>query len=676
MPHTPEPVNLGNIHVGGSFGTQALTLQNTAADDGYSEKLNASIGGATGDASASGSFNLLAPTLINSTSLIVGLGNTTTAGAKTGTATITLTSDGTGTSGLGTSSLGTQTVNVSGNVYRLASASAHSPELVALGSIHVGGSFGTQALTLQNTAANDTFSEKLNASFSGVTGSASASGSFNLLAPQDTNTTSLIVGLGNASTTTAGTKSGQATITLVSDGTSYGLGTSSLGTQTVNVSGNVYRLAAASDHTPAPVNLGNIHVGGSFGTQALTLQNTAPHDGYSEPLNASIGGVTGSASASGSFTRLAPQAADTTSLIVGLGNASTTTAGAKSGQATITLVSDGTGTTASARAALVTQTVNVSGNVYRLAAASDHTPAPVNLGNIHVGGSFGTQALTLQNTAANDTFSEKLNASLGGATGDASANGSFSQLAPQATNSASLIVGLGSANTNVAGAKTGQATITLNSDGTGTSGLGTSSLGTQTVNVSGNVYNYAAANTITPSTITLDSQRVGGTLTHTLTVTNTAPGSYSEKLDATFGTLTGNATSNGASINLLAPGNNSTALAVGIDTTSAGHKSGTAPINFTSNGSGTSGLGTTDAGYQTVNISGKVYQPAVASFSSTTIDFGTVHVGETVAAKSLTVTNTATSAALNDVLTGSFSGGSSPLTATGDLIRPCSGCQQ
>ena len=238
-------MNLGNVHVGGSFGTQALTLQNTAADDGYSEKLNASIGGATGDASASGSFNLLAPTLTNSTSLIVGLGNTTTAGAKTGTATITLTSDGTGTSGLGTSSLGTQTVNVSGNVYRLAAASTHTPEPVNLGNIHVGGSFGTQALTLQNTAADDGYSEKLNASIGGATGDASASGSFNLLAPTLTNSTSLIVGLGN--TTTAGAKTGTATITLTSDGTgTSGLGTSSLGTQTVNVSGNVYRLAAAS----------------------------------------------------------------------------------------------------------------------------------------------------------------------------------------------------------------------------------------------------------------------------------------------------------------------------------------------------------------------------------------------------------------------------------------------
>ena len=48
--------------------------------------------------------------------------NTATVGAKTGTATIALTSDGTGTSGLGTTTLTSQTVNIQGQVNFLASA--------------------------------------------------------------------------------------------------------------------------------------------------------------------------------------------------------------------------------------------------------------------------------------------------------------------------------------------------------------------------------------------------------------------------------------------------------------------------------------------------------------------------------------------------------------------------
>ena len=109
------PLNLGAFHVGGTAGT-ALSLTNTAASDGFSEKLNASIGSATGDAVVSGSFSLLAAQATNSTSLQAGF-STATAGNKSGTATLTLSSDGTGTSGYGISALGVQTLNLTGTVY-------------------------------------------------------------------------------------------------------------------------------------------------------------------------------------------------------------------------------------------------------------------------------------------------------------------------------------------------------------------------------------------------------------------------------------------------------------------------------------------------------------------------------------------------------------------------------
>ncbi len=61
-------------------------------------------------------------------------------------------------------------------------------------------------------------------------------------------------------------------------------------------------------------------------------------------------------------------------------------------------------------------------DVYRLATASAHSPEPVALGNFHVGDTAST-ALTLSNSASTDGFSEKLSASLGGATGNATASG-------------------------------------------------------------------------------------------------------------------------------------------------------------------------------------------------------------------------------------------------------------
>jgi hypothetical protein len=194
---------------------QALTLSNDVANDGFSERLDASIGGVTGQATSNdGSFALLAAGASDNASLAVGI-DTATAGHKAGTATITLTSNGAGTSDLGTTALGTQTVNVSGDVFRLASASAHTPEPVVFANRHVGDD-ASQALSLTNTAANDGFSERLNASIGGVTGNATSNnGSFALLNAGATDSSALTVGI---DTSSAGHKSGTATISLASDG--------------------------------------------------------------------------------------------------------------------------------------------------------------------------------------------------------------------------------------------------------------------------------------------------------------------------------------------------------------------------------------------------------------------------------------------------------------------------
>ncbi len=126
--------------------------------------------------------------------------------------------------------------------------------------------------------------------------------------------------------------------------------------------------------------------------------------------------------------------------------------------------------------------------LYRLA---DAAPQPVYLGTIHVGQSFATQAITIGNAAANDGYSEKLNAGIGGLNGGATAGGSFVLLAPGETDNTSLMVGLGNSDTNVAGAKNGTVTLALASDGTGTSGYGATDLTSWTVDVTGKVNLYA-----------------------------------------------------------------------------------------------------------------------------------------------------------------------------------------
>jgi hypothetical protein len=67
-----------------------------------------------------------------------------------------------------------------------------------------------------------------------------------------------------------------------------------------------------------------------------------------------------------------------------------------------------------------------------------------------------------------------------------------------------------------------------------------------------------------------------------------------------------------------------------------------------------------------VSVSGNVYQTAAASVTPNPVNFGIVHVGDTVAAKSLAIGNTA-SGALTDVLRGGFGTVTGPFSGTGTL---------
>ena len=205
---------------------------------------------------------------------------------------------------------------------------------------------------------------------------------------------------------------------------------------------DLYRLAAASTITPTTVTLTNIHAGGSFTPSALTVQNTASTDGYSEKLDAGVGGTTGSGVGSGSISLLSAGSTNNTNMTVGI---SDNTAGAKSGTVTVNLSSDGSGTSGAGTTSLTAQTITVSGKVYRLAVANSIT-TPISLGNVHVGGTFGTSALSINNTATNDGYSEGLDAAFGSLTGAASTNGgSISLLAAGGADSTSMTVGLGGA---------------------------------------------------------------------------------------------------------------------------------------------------------------------------------------------------------------------------------------
>lgn len=279
-----------------------------------------------------------------------------------------------------------------------------------------------------------------------------------------------------------------------------------------------------------------------------------------------------------------------------------------------------------------TQDLVISGAAYRYASASLDTLNPVILANQRIGGK-ATETLSLTNSAISDGYSEKLNASIS-ASSPIRASGSFNGLAAGSTNSDNLKVGV---DTTSAGKKSGTATIRLVSNGSGTSGLGNTTLGTQDINVSGDVYRLASGSTA--QKISFGATHVGDSVSKALTIRNKATNDgYSEKLDASFGDVTGTGVTARGAANLIAAGGKSRAMSVGIDTTTAGAKSGSVDVNFSSDGTGTSGLATISNGSQEVSVSGDVYNYASVGLQhvsggstwdskSLTLDFGTFKQG-------------------------------------------------
>ena len=115
----PLPSNL-IVHVGDTV-TERLAITNTAAADGYSENLVASVAGVNGAGiTAMGTTgDIVAQTTHNG--LTVGI-STAQAGVVSGNVVLGLASDGTGVDGLGSIGLGQQTVAVNATVNNYAKA--------------------------------------------------------------------------------------------------------------------------------------------------------------------------------------------------------------------------------------------------------------------------------------------------------------------------------------------------------------------------------------------------------------------------------------------------------------------------------------------------------------------------------------------------------------------------
>jgi hypothetical protein len=136
---------------------------------------------------------------------------------------------------------------------------------------------------------------------------------------------------------------GSITITPTASGTSATIGGAAHLDSTSGATIGVFRLAAAN--AISPIDLGTVHVNGTFPTQAICIQNIAAADGYSEALDVSVGSVSGGAASNGGMVRLlAP--------------------GTVNGSIYLVLTSDGSGSSALGTSSLVGQSVPVTGNVF------------------------------------------------------------------------------------------------------------------------------------------------------------------------------------------------------------------------------------------------------------------------------------------------------------------------
>lgn len=303
------------------------------------------------------------------------------------------------------------------------------------------------------------------------------------------------------------------------------------------------------------------------------------------------------------------------------------------------------------------QTLAITGAAYRPAEAST-LAAPVQLAAQRVGGT-ATQALTLGNTAVADSFSERLNASLSG-TGAIVVSGSVSLLSAGATSDA-LRIG---ADTAIAGVKNGTATVSLASDGTGTSGLSLLALGTQQVAVSGKVYAPAVAQAQT-TLVDFGIVRVGDTVaTRPVVVGNAATGALTDTLRATLGGAPAPFTAAGTASAVAAGQVDGSSLSVALNTGSAGVFSGAAQIGFASQNPDMADLALAGAA---VALRAQVNHLAAAelslvsgagSFSGSagryTLSFGTLVQGGAALTARLALGNAAPQVGWSDALAGSF----------------------
>jgi hypothetical protein len=480
----------------------------------------------------------------------------------------------------------------------------------------------------------------------------------------------------------AGVNTGSVTINFTTNGQLIdpGFGTIAANSQTIALTATGFNAAQGRLNTPS-LNFGTVQVG-QVVSQALSISNIATGPaGFVEDLNASFGATSGLGAGqiigSGSITGLVAGATNSSSMIVSI---DTTTAGTINGAIAINYfsagtvggVSNGLGTLAVGSDSFgVSGVIQMGGQVVDAAAPQINTAQPIQLGNVRVGAASPTAAVSVTNVATGNPQAA-LNATI---TGNApvTASGSFSLLAPGATDASSLTVGM---NTATAGAVNGTATVAFISDASNIGGCAPNCqmpLPSQSVQVQGGVFQVAQP--AVPSTVNVGNFRLGTNALQTLAITNTnaAPAGFQEGLDAAVGATSGAAIASGGPIANLAAGGTSNAISVGINgaIATAGVNTGTVTLNLASNGTGTSGLPTLALADATVNVTGTGYRTANPQLNTTSVSLA-ARRGDAAPTASVSVTNQSPDA-FTEGLNATIGGASAPFSTAGSITNLAAG---
>ena len=313
---------------------------------------------------------------------------------------------------------------------------------------------------------------------------------------------------------------------------------------------------------------------------------------------------------------------------------SATAAGSLSGNLSLGFTSVAQAGTGLADASLTGATVAVTGAAYDFAQPG-YSTAALAFGNLRVGATPAAKSVTFTNAAVTDAaYQEALKVEATGVAGKFAATGFASLAAGSGTASVSV-----SAVTATAGLLNGNLALGLTSLATANTGLTDTSLTAGSIAVTGAVYDVAQPTFTDGAVLAFGNVHVGDTLaTRNASFTNTVVTSDTYQDALRVLSAAGNAKISAANLSSLAAGATAD-LAVTASTATAGSLAGNIDLALTSLAKANTGLADVNLAAGQLTTTGAVYDYAKPTYDATTVAFGNVRAGATVAAQGITVSN-------------------------------------